>query len=211
MKFKLLPQKPMTLYTIQELIESADNPVILLEGRRKVKPEDKEKLTRFAYNLAVAFPNVTFRTGNADGSDTLFAKGVAEADPARIQYVVPYPSMKQKNRVDGAEVLSLDQINKVEEEKVEYLTSNQSKSTASMIDYVRKNPNGMMAAKTKYLLRDTLKVTGSPSGNYDSPVAAFFYIDPADKYAGGTGHTIKICEDLNVPVYTQEDWEPLFK
>jgi hypothetical protein len=201
----------MTLHSIQELIESVKNPVILLEGRRKVKPNDRDKLTRFAYNMAVTFPNITFRTGNADGSDTLFAKGVAEVDSTRIQYVVPYPGMKKKNRVEGADVLSLDQINKVEEEQVEYLTSSQSKSAASMIDYTKKNPKGMMAAKTKYLLRDTLKVTGSVSGNYHPPVAAFFYIDPADKYAGGTGHTIKVCEELEVPVFTQDDWESLFK
>lgn len=202
---------PMPLHAIQELIESAANPVILLEGCRKVKSADRRKLTAFAYNMAVAFPDVIFRTGNADGSDTLFAKGVAEVDPARIQYVVPYPGMKKKNREEGADVLSLDQIDKVEEEQVEYLTSSQSKSAASMIEYAKKNPKGMMAAKTKYLLRDTLKVTGSVSGNYHPPVAAFFYIDPADKYAGGTGHTIKVCEELHVPVYTQEEWEPLFK
>ena len=200
----------MTLQVLQELIESTDEPVILLEGRRKVKPGDKTKLTKFAHNLAVTFPNVIFRTGNADGSDTLFAKGVAEVDPSRIQYVVPYPGMKKKNRIEGAEVLSLDQIAKVEEERVEYLTSRQSKKTASMIDYAKKNPDGMMAAKTKYLLRDTLKVTGSASGNYHPPVAAFFYIDPVDKYAGGTGHTIKVCEKLDVPVFTQLDWETLF-
>ena len=201
----------MTLSALQNLLDSTANPVVLLEGRRKVKPDDKPKLVEFAKNMAKRFPDAIFRTGNADGSDTLFAKGVAEIDPSRIQYVVPYPGMKKKNRIDGAQVLSLDQINKVEEEKVEYLTSSQSKPTASMIEYARKNPNGMMAAKSKYLLRDTLKVTGSSSGNYHPPVAAFFYIDPADKYAGGTGHTIKVCEDLNVPVYTQEEWEQLFK
>lgn len=175
-----------------------------------MKPGDKAKLTKLAYNLAVAFPSVTFRTGNADGSDTLFANGVAEVDPTRIQYVVPYPGMKKKNRVDGADILSLDQINKVEEEKVEYLTSRQSEKTASMMEYAKKNPKGMMAAKSKYLLRDTLKVTGSVSGNFDPPVAAFFYINKADKYAGGTGHTIKVCEEMDVPVFTQQDWETLF-
>ena len=200
----------MTIQTLKKLTESTENPVILLEGRRKVKSDDKAKLTAFAYNLAVAFPNVTFRTGNADGSDTLFAKGVAEVDPSRIQYVVPYPGMKKKNRFEGAEVLSLDQIDKVEEEKVEYLTSRQSEKTASMIDYAKKNPTGMMAAKSKYLLRDTLKVTGSATGNYSPPVAAFFYIDTDDKYAGGTGHTIKVCEELDVPVYTQLDWKTIF-
>jgi len=200
----------MTFSALQEILDSNTNPVVLLEGRRKVKPEDETKLVTFAKNMAKAFPNVIFRTGNADGSDTLFAKGVAAVDSTRIEYVVPYPSMKKRNREKGAKVLSLDQIDKVEEEKVEYLTSQQSKSTANMIDYAKKNPKGRMAAKSKYLLRDTLKVTGSATGDFKPPVVAFFYIDPADKYAGGTGHTIKICEELDVPVYTQQDWEPIF-
>ena len=201
----------MTLSALQKLLDSTANPVVLLEGRRKVKPDDKPKLVEFAKNMAKRFPGVIFRTGNADGSDTLFAKGVAEIDPTRIQYVVPYPGMKKGNREDGAKTLSLDQINKVEEEKVEYLTSQQSKSTASMIEYAKNNPDGRLAAQSKYLLRDTLKVTGSDAGDFKPPVVAFFYIDPSDKYAGGTGHTIKVCENLNVLVYTQQDWEPLFK
>lgn len=200
----------MTLSVLQEILNSKANPVVLLEGRRKVKPDDKSKLVMFAKNMAKTFPNVIFRTGNADGSDTLFAKGVAEVDPTRIEYVIPYPGMKKGNREDGAKVLSLDQIDKVEEDKVEYLTSQQSKSTASMIDYAKKNPKGMMAAKSRYLLRDTLKVTGSATGDFKPPVIAFFYIDTADKYAGGTGHTIKVCEDLDVPVITQQDWETIF-
>ncbi len=201
----------MTLSALQKLLDSTANPVVLLEGRRKVKPDDKPKLIEFAKNMAMRFPGVIFRTGNADGSDTLFAKGVAEIDPTRIQYVVPYPGMKKGNREDGAQTLSLDQINKVEEEKVEYLTSQQSKSTASMIEYAKNNPDGRLAAQSKYLLRDTLKVTGSDAGDFKPPVVAFFYIDPSDKYAGGTGHTIKVCEELNVPVFTQQDWESLFK
>lgn len=200
----------MTLSTLQELLNSNTNPVVLLEGRRKVKPEDESKLVAFAKNIAEAFPEVIFRTGNADGSDTLFAKGVAEIDPSRIEYVVPYPGMKKGNREEGAKVLSLDQIDKVEEEKVAYLTSQQSKSTASLIDYAKKNPKGRAAAKSNYLLRDTLKVTGSTTGDFKPPVVAFFYIDTADKYAGGTGHTIKVCKELDVPVYTQQDWEPIF-
>lgn len=35
-------------------------------------------------------------------------------------------------------------------------------------------------------------------------------IDPTDKYAGGTGHTIKISEELEIPVATQIDWEDWF-
>jgi hypothetical protein len=164
----------MNLYALQELLKSNAKQVVLLEGRRKVKPEDRSKLVTFAKNMAEAFHEVIFRTGNADGSDTLFAKGVAEIDPTRIEYVMPYHGMKKGNREEGAKVLTLDQIDKVEEEKVEYLTSQQSESTASMIDYAKKNPKGRMAAKSKYLLRDTLKVTGSSTADFKPPVIAFF-------------------------------------
>ncbi len=196
----------MTFSEFKSILETAYMPVILLEGRRKVKAEDSSKLTQIAAKLAENFPFATFRTGNADGSDTLFAQGVAGVDPSRIEYVVPYPGMKKKNRVEGARLLSLDGIDRAEDDEVAYLTSSQKESTARLVEYGRTNPETRTAAKVKYLLRDTLKVTGSASAGFRKPVAALFYIDPAVPDAGGTGHTIAVCRELNVPVAFQQDW-----
>lgn len=124
----------MTLTQLQEIIEKQANPVILLEGRRTVLKEDQPKLIHLAYSLAHAFPYATFRTGNADGSDTLFAKGVAQVDSSRLQYVVPYAGMKKKNRIEGAEVLSLEKITEQERDEVDEITSKRDKSAASMVN-----------------------------------------------------------------------------
>ena len=200
----------MTLIQLQEIIENHANPVILLEGRRKVLKEDQPKLTKLAYSLAHAFPHATFRTGNADGSDTHFAKGIAQVDSSRLQYVVPYAGMKKKNRVDGAEVLSLENITDEERDEVDEITSKRDKSAANMVNYVREKPRGYVAAKAGYLLRDTLKATGAESAGFHPATAAIFYIDKSDKYDGGTGHTIKICEEMGIPVATQVEWEEWF-
>ncbi|MCH8567700.1 MAG: hypothetical protein LAT67_05525 [Balneolales bacterium] len=196
----------MTKQQFKALIADKYLPVVLLEGRRKVKEEDASSLTNFAEKLVNEFSSIMFRTGNADGSDTLFAKGVGAVDASRIQYVVPYENMKKANRVDGASVLSYDRVNDSEGENIQQLTAQQGKKMAQMVDYARRVPKGRIAAKAQYLLRDTLKVTGSDSAGFEKPVVAFFYIDPADKYAGGTGHTIKVCEQLGVHVITQDVW-----
>jgi len=83
-------------------------PLILLEGRRKVPENEKAILTKLARHLACKYPNSRFRTGNAPGSDTLFAEGVAQVDPSRLEYVVPYAGHRKKNRLAGAAVFSLE-------------------------------------------------------------------------------------------------------
>lgn len=62
-----------------------------------------------------------------------------------------------------------------------------------------------LEAKSKYLLRDTLKVIGS-SPNLPQPIAAIFYVNADEPKSGGTGHTIRVCELANVPVITQDIW-----
>lgn len=193
----------MALDAIDYIISNSYSPVVLLEGRRKVKQGDGQLLTDFARRFALAYPSVIFRTGNADGSDTYFARGVAKVDPARVQYVVPYASMKQKNRVEGASILSYDELSKAEDKTINYLSSDVNPDNQGLFEYARKVPNGKAAAKAKYLLRDTLKVTGSEDAGYSKPVIGFFYVDPATPLDGGTGHTIRVCQKLNVPVITQ--------
>ena len=65
--------------------------IILLEGKRNVKEEDKARLTAFGNLLAESLPLVSFRSGNADGADFFFSKGVASVNPERLQVIVPYP------------------------------------------------------------------------------------------------------------------------
>ena len=62
-----------------------------------------------------------------------------------------------------------------------------------------------LRAKASYLLRDTLKVLGH-GGRLAPPGTGFFYVNPEDAMAGGTGHTIRVCQQLGVPVILHKDW-----
>jgi len=54
--------------------------------------------------------------------------------------------------------------------------------------------------KALYLLRDTLKVVGSKSLSLAPATAGIFYMDMENPLTGGTGHTISLCSQNNVPV-----------
>jgi hypothetical protein len=53
-------------------------------------------------------------------------------------------------------------------------------------------------------MRDTLKVTGIPG--WAKPTAALFWVDMRDAMAGGTGHTVRVCEQAGVPFVFQDAW-----
>ena len=78
--------------------KTEQHPVILVEGRRALPDGVAEQLTAFSQQLAEEYPNATFRSGNAEGSDNSFAIGIAAVDPQRIQLVVTTPGMGRKRR-----------------------------------------------------------------------------------------------------------------
>ena len=61
---------------------------------------------------------------------------------------------------------------------------------------------GKLGSQAACLIRNTIKVAGI-SGRLPSPVAALFFVDPADPEAGGTGHTIRVCRNAGMPVVFQ--------
>jgi hypothetical protein len=63
-------------------------------------------------------------------------------------------------------------------------------------------------SKASYLLRDTLKVVGSPALALAPATLAIFFVNPDRPTGGGTGHTIRICQLHAVPAATQSDWTP---
>jgi len=78
----------------------------------------------------------------------------------------------------------------------------------------RYGKGGRADAQAACLIRDTLKVAGMPDTSstarhaLPAPLAALFWIAPADPEAGGTGHTIRACRLQCVPVVFQSHWEP---
>ena len=62
-------------------------------------------------------------------------------------------------------------------------------------------------AKMLYLLRDTLKVTGSNALKLAPAACGIFYVNASDPLSGGTGHTIRVCVQNRLPVIDQEVWQ----
>jgi hypothetical protein len=83
---------------ISEFIKKYDveGAVVLLEGKRNVLPEEQEKLTLVAQKLAEKTKSMRFRSGNAGGSDELFAKGIANVNPSRMEVVIPYTGHRKR-------------------------------------------------------------------------------------------------------------------
>ena len=190
----------MTLAQFTHLISAHSHPVVLLEGRREIPEGMAVSARRLAYLLAVRFPTLRFRSGNATGSDEAFAKGVGELDPARLELFLPYEGHRQASAA-GARYLSADSLTAAARSIVAEATVSATPRNRGLVE--SRSPR--LQAKAKYLLRDTLKVIGH-SPTFAAPVAAIFYADPDDPMAGGTGHTIRVCQDQAVPVILQNDW-----
>lgn len=101
-----------------------DNSVVLLEGKRNVLEVDQENLIALGKLLASKSERMTFRSGNADGSDLLFSKGVSSVNPKRLQVITPYSGHRQKTNL-AYDTINLDDINIASEPEVVY----QSKTT----------------------------------------------------------------------------------
>ncbi len=84
------------------VVEADPAGVVLLEGRRGITEADAVKARDTARRLALRFPLLRFRSGNAKGSDEAFATGVADADASRLQLVLPYASHRKKARIPEA-------------------------------------------------------------------------------------------------------------
>ena len=183
------------------------NTIILLEGKRNVLESDKEKLILLGNLLAMRLPLATFRSGNADGADFYFSKGVLQIAPDRLQVITPYENHRQKSN-HAYETISLDQIDLLNEPEVVYQSKN-NKKTKSLIDKNIAGAKDRFSIKAAYIIRDTVKVTGTKSGI--PPINfAFFYDDEQKPKTGGTGHTMEICEINKVPYFTQKDWGKWF-
>jgi hypothetical protein len=184
-------------------------PVILLEGTRKLPVLAHEGLRRLAAWLCVEFPRAVFRSGNAEGTDTVFADAVAACDLARLELVLPHAGMGRARRPPGARCLALDALPEAELERVVNLTGSAGRDAGRLGEYYLKHRNGPTSAassKAAYLLRDTLKVVGSEVLGLAPATMGIFLVNEDQPKGGGTGHTIRVCELKGVPVATQSEW-----
>lgn len=184
-----------------------DRPVLLLEGIRALPAMDRAMVVAMGRLLAERLPGAVFRSGNAEGTDSAFAEGVTGVDPGRMEYVITHAGMGRTRRHVAGRALALDALPKVADGPVGEYTVGASPKTQRLVEAYRQGGmRGPMGAKAAYLLRDTLKVTGSPEAGLVPTTAGVFYVNKADPLAGGTGHTLRVCLRLGVPVVTQAVW-----
>ncbi len=191
----------MTLQAFIDIYDKENN-IVLLEGKRKVKKEDEDKLLEFGKLLAGQTKHLIFRSGNASGADELFSRGVCSVDAGRMQVVVPYTKHRQKYNI-AYDTISLSDINIAEEEEVIY-HSKSNKKTTRLIDKYVGGDRGRYAIKAAYIIRDTVKVIGTSTIN---PITfGLFYDDLSEPMSGGTGHTMNVCLQNHIPFLDQSGW-----
>ncbi len=193
----------MKIQDFQKMVSGSPNAVVLLEGRRGISEADAMAARDFGEFLARRFPALRFRSGNAEGADQAFSDGVARVDARRLQVVAPYASHRKKNRNPASVYSSPDDLSPEQVEEVIKKTAAASPKVERLLS--RWKDGGALAAKATYLLRDSMKVLGH-SEEFPKPVCGIFFIDLSDPMAGGTGHTIRVCQQESVPVAFQNEW-----
>ncbi len=195
------------LAQLQPLLASTTTPVILLEGTRQLPAEKRQALADVGQRLAKAFPRAVFRSGNATGTDEAFAAGVATVPGSKLQLVLPTPGMGRSRRPVSATCLALDDLPLEERHHLARESFAASPENHRLFDlYLRGHSGNPAYAKAQYLVRDALKVFGSPALKLAPATVALFFINNIGPTSGGTAHTIRLCERHEVLVFTQRDW-----
>ena len=176
--------------------------VVLLDGKRNVAKHEEEKLTALGKLLASETKYMLFRSGNANGADYYFSLGVASVNNTRLQVITPYTDHRQKTN-QAYKTISLDDINIAAEPDVIY-QSKKNKKTEKLIDQYVSGDKNRFSIKSAYIIRDTIKVIGAK--NIPPATFGIFYDDLSNPQTGGTGHTMKTCEQNKIPMIDQSIW-----
>jgi hypothetical protein len=97
----------------------------------------------------------------------------------------------------------LDEVNIVAEPEV-ILQSKGNKKTEKIIDKFVSGDKNRFTIKAAYIIRDTIKAIGTKE--IGPATFGIFYDDLENPMAGGTGHTMNICAQNNIPIINQEQW-----
>lgn len=189
--------------TLEEFIKKYDfeNSIVLLEGKRKVLQEDSEKLFALGKCLASKTSKMIFRSGNAPGADQYFSEGVAAVDDSRLQVITPYAGHRRKTNL-AYDTIDVCALNIPEDPEV--ILQSKNKKNQKLIDQYIAGERDKFSIKAAYIIRDTVKAIGTK--NIKPANFGIFYDDLINPKAGGTGHTMKVCEENNIPIVNQEVW-----
>ena len=194
----------MTYIEFLDYIHEYDCPIILVEGTRSLPESDRHFLVALGERLAKELPDAIFRMGNAEGADEAFAEGIKKIDPARLQYVLPYTKHRKGKIEDSSYKIALTDMPHVAEERAVYHTKTASSEYTSMLDKRDKIP--MLHSKSMYILRDTIKVIGAVEAGLEPATIGIFYENTENPMKGGTGHTIRVCNQQGIPVVLKKEW-----
>ncbi|HPA16095.1 MAG TPA: hypothetical protein PLU30_00010 [Verrucomicrobiae bacterium] len=184
-------------------------PVILLEGTRALPAAETPKLVELGRMLALRVPHALFRSGNAPGSDQAFADGVASVSAGKLEIVLPYPEHRGSSMPPGAFSTA---ISDVPDNALRKLAEITGRATPHHMPLARKYSLSRSrlppkpAAIIRLIMRDTLKVVGDPATDLAPATIGIFRENPESPEVGGTGHTIRCCHELGVPVVLSRDW-----
>lgn len=196
-----------TLREFERKLQTTRQPVLLVEGTRQVTANAFPRLVALGEWLARRYPAAVFRTGNASGADKAFADGVARVDARRLEYVLPYATMRQHHAHPSARRVSLEIISAATLKRLADVSNAASPQYTRIVNYYLQKPGRNRATmQAAYLLRDTLKVLGDPSLDLAPATVGIFCVNEADPLSGGTGHTIRVCRTAHVPVISQTEW-----
>lgn len=191
---------------LSRFIELYDNPqtVVLLEGKRVVAPNDKQRIAELGHILSHNTKHIVFRSGNADGADNYFSKSFLGKDLLeRFEVVVPYNGHRRHS--NPFRTINLEDLHLTQDCDL-VVQSKTHKSLKRLIELYVSGERNKLSYKAAYILRDTLKVLGLPESGIAPASFALFYDDLSNPRKGGTGHTMNICEMNNVPFITQDIW-----
>ena len=190
--------------TLKQFISLYDREgsIVLLEGKREVSLDDKEKLTLLGKVIASLTAKIIFRSGNAPGADHFFSVGVASVDKKRLEVIIPYTGHR-KDKEQAGYSFSLDDINLAAEPEVIY-QSKRNKKTAGLINRFVTGERTSYSMKAAYIIRDTVKVLGAAT--IKPATFGIFYDNLDHPGEGGTGHTMSVCKANNIPYIDQRTW-----
>ena len=97
----------------------------------------------------------------------------------------------------------MDDIDIAAEPEVVY-QSKQNKKTEKLIDQYVSGDKNRFAIKASYIIRDTIKAIGTKE--IKPATIGIFYDDLDHPKSGGTGHTMRVCEQNQIPVIDQRTW-----
>lgn len=195
--------------TLDQFIDRYDyeGSIILLEGKRNVPAENQAQLKAMGHLLAQHMKHANFRSGNANGADLYFSQGVAAVDKMRLEVVIPFDGHRSKSNLAG-HTLSLDQIDLSSYPDIVTMSA-LNKKTKDLLKRYLDGERNRFTDKVAFIIRDTIKVMGV----HGHPAICFavFYDDLSMPKIGGTGHTMEVCGQCQIPYIDQTIWEKWLK